>query len=311
MHSHFQPGSIRLLSILLSCECTPHVRSRYSPLAPLHPSNSNFTRNNRNFKMVEIAPNSDKIEATTSKENLQTPTSTQISDSSLLTVPRMATPEADSMIARFLTERISDLTSLSPLPPSTPTGPNAMSQPMKYSAAASRSTPATSLGLKTKTKTRSPAGLISQKQGFESRSSQQFGSFTPSTKRHRSWSRERQESPCPEGTRKKSRVAWDHWSPGTKSRRDLFDDSPKGYRNVHSATLSRVGGNGSLRKKFLERQEDTTRQTKRIKDARLDINPEAKTRAGKDAKEKPISCPKAVKPSPKRKTYPDLLLLIV
>tara|TARA_R110002060_G_scaffold22675_3_gene30763 strand:- start:314 stop:532 length:219 start_codon:yes stop_codon:yes gene_type:complete len=72
-----------------------------------------------------------------------------------------------------------------------------------------------------------------------------------------------------------------------------------------------VGGNGSLRKKFLERQEDTTRQTKRIKDARLDINPETKTRVGKDAKEKPISCPKAVKPPPKRKTYPDLLLLIV
>ena len=260
--------------------------------------------------MSEISPNSDKIEAKSLKEAVETPNSTQQSDSSLLTIPRIATLEADSMIARFLTDTISDLKSLSPLLINTPTGPKAVSQPPKDSTAASIPTAATPTGIKTKTKTRSPSGLVSQKQGFEVRSSQQSGSVTPSNKRHTSWSRERQQSPCQEGTRKKSRVAWDHWSPETKSRRDLFEDSPNGYRSIHSARLSGMGGDGNSPRQ-LERQKDTTRQTKRIKDGRLDIKTDAKTQVGNNAKKEKLSRPKAVEPSSKRKSYPNLLPVTV
>ncbi|PVH88974.1 hypothetical protein DL98DRAFT_159814 [Cadophora sp. DSE1049] len=298
-----------LSSIVLSCE-ENSLHSRYWFLAPPHSSNLNVTINN-NLKISDDTLNSDKPKDAVSKETIQTPISSQQPNSTLTTVPRMTTPEADSLMARFLTDTISNLTSLAPLPPNTPTGPKAMSQSLNASSAASKSASATPTA--PRTKTRSPFSLVSQKQEFDPKYSQQSGNATPNAKRHTSWSRERQESPCPDGARKKSHGSWDHWSPGTKPRKDLFDDSPKGYRGVESAIISRKDGDRSLRRKFLEMKEGSTRMTKEAKEGRLADKTEGIIEVGKQTKKEnlPILLPKAVEPSPRRKRYTGLLSIAV
>ncbi|KAH7409453.1 hypothetical protein BKA64DRAFT_639744 [Cadophora sp. MPI-SDFR-AT-0126] len=261
--------------------------------------------------MSENAPNSDIPKDSVPKAAIQTSTSTQRTNASLPTVPRRSSPEVDSLMARFLTDAISNLKSHAPLPPNTPTGPKAMSQPLKDSSATSKSTSATPAV--PKNKTRSPSRRASQNQELEYKSLQKSGLVTPDAKRHTSWSRLAQETPCPDGSRKRSCVTWDHWSPETKRRRDLFDDRPKRYRDVESATWSRKDGDRSLQREYIDKKGDSTGQVRKEEEPRPENRTQGKheARNGMKKEDLPLLRPKAVEPSPRRKKYPSLLSLAV
>ncbi|KAH6720176.1 hypothetical protein BKA61DRAFT_708380 [Leptodontidium sp. MPI-SDFR-AT-0119] len=223
-----------------------------------------------------------------SAELIRTPASTQQTDSTPTTVPRMETPEADSLMSRFLTDTISNLTCSSPLPPNTPTRPKSMT-PARNSSITAPST-----------KTRSSASLISQER--KSEFSQQFQFETPSPKRHTSWNIERQESPCPDGLQKKG--VWDHWSPGTKPRRGMESargGPSKAYKSV---------GFGRLRPS--EEDGEIFRDWKHSSggDINKEVTQERKMETNRETKKENLK-PKAIEPSPRKRKYPSLLSVAV
>ncbi|KAK0109928.1 hypothetical protein ONS95_002597 [Cadophora gregata] len=230
-------------------------------------------------------------------------TSTQQPVLTLTTVPRKASPEADASMERFLTDTIFNLNSRPSLPPNTPNGPKSKSHSRKVSSTGSRSVNATPD--RPSTKTRSPFSFVCHNRDFESNSTQKLSVVTPIAKSHAFWSRDREESPCPVGARRKLHVGWDHWSPVKKPRRDLFDYSPKASRVVESRTLSEIEGHRSLGIKHLQTKDDYEGQAKKFHKGLT----EGKGGGRADTKEENLSLlkTKAVGPSLERKKSSGLL----
>ncbi|KAH7360380.1 hypothetical protein BKA65DRAFT_577094 [Rhexocercosporidium sp. MPI-PUGE-AT-0058] len=217
---------------------------------------------------------------------IQTPSSTQEIDfSTTTTTPRMETPEADSLMSRFLNDAISKLTCSSPLPPNTPTKPKAM-----QSARTSSVTPPS-------TKTRLSFSLASQEHEVEF--SQQFKVDTPNSKRNASWSGEGRESLSLDEQWKKG--ALDHWSPTTKSRQVVGSakGSSKVYKSVDFGRLTSSKQDGWGAK---NRKRDTSREVRKEVPNKRYMG----TREDTMKENLPVLKPKAVEISPRKRTYPGL-----